>query len=119
MVQIKYIHIMATSIGVRSFLRLTGAAKLFPARPGGISPLYRWKSISSAWCARQQRQQQLITKISWLRPLSLLQQKRPAALQSRTYADDSSMSVSELESRVINVLKMFDKIDPDKVKFLP
>ena len=36
----------------------------------------------------------------------------------RLYSDDSAMTVSELEERVLNVLKMFDKINPDKVCFV-
>lgn len=34
----------------------------------------------------------------------------------RTYAGDAGMTLSELQEQVINVLKMFDKINPDKVR---
>lgn len=34
----------------------------------------------------------------------------------RNYAGDADMSASELQERVINVLKMFDKINPDQVR---
>lgn len=51
-------------------------------------------------------------------PLPQMALRREGVVQlsgCRLYSDDSAMTVSELEDRVLNVLKLFDRINPDKV----
>ncbi len=74
-------------------------------RSRGFSTVSRSKCIASTWFSSQHR---VATGNSWPHP-------QPKALTPRSYSSDSGMSQAELEETVIGVLKMFDKIDPNKV----
>lgn len=98
-------------ISLRGIHRIVTAVKPNAARPS----VARWLSSAST--------QQLALPsplaaagASRLRPLQN-QWRRPEVVQCRRYGggEGPTMTASELQEQVLNVLKMFDKIDPDKV----
>lgn len=99
--------------GLRGLSRLFSAPRLLGATPSGAPQLSRLVPAASAAAIRRLHCE-TATAERRLRP-----QWTPAArktvLLCRNYSEEAAMSPSEIQQNVINVLKMFDKIDPDKV----
>ena len=102
--------------GLRGLCRLFSAPRVLGATPSGAPQISRlvpaasatWHAVSRLHCEAAEGR---------LRP-----QRTPARntttevlLFCRNYSEEAAMSPSEIQQNVINVLKMFDKIDPDKV----
>ena len=101
---------MAARIAGKRLLQLTAVR-----RPNAvISSINGWNCTSSA--KQQQLTVPMKTVSTWTRPQYAW--RRPGLLLCRNYSEEDGMTLSQLQERVINVLKMFDKIDPDKVSNL-
>lgn len=93
---------------LREICRLFSATRLASVRLGASS-LPRWTHTAPGClsCHRVPSEE----KTARLRP----QWRKAEMLLCRKYSEDSGMSLSELQEKVITVLKLFDKINPDKV----
>lgn len=99
---------------MRSAYRLVSVARpsaLRPTRPSAA----RWSSSASSWAALPAAPATCSVN-SRLRPQWWGKREGGVVLTCRSYAGDSAMSLGDLKDRVLDVLKMFDKINPDKVK---
>lgn len=92
---------------LRGICRLVSTSRVRP----GVASLPRWTHTTSACYYRQRLSSE--NSSSRLRP----QWRKVEKLLFRNYSEDTTMSPSELKDGVINVLKMFDKINPDKVSY--
>lgn len=97
---------------LRGINRLVSVARPVGARSGSGSTLaFRCKHIAPSSGAQ-------LACCSGVGPRPQMALRREGMVQlsgCRLYSDDSAVTVSELEERVLNVLKLFDKINPDKV----
>lgn len=91
---------------LRGICRLVSTTRVRP----GVAALPRWTHTASVYHNRQWLNYEN-TNTARLRP----QWRKAEMLLFRQYSEDTAMSQSELQDGVINVLKLFDKIDPDKV----
>lgn len=94
---------------VRGICRLVSTTRLTRVRPGAVS-IPGWTHTASA-CYSTQCLLSEGPNTSRLRP----QWRKAELLACRKYSEDAAMSLSELKESVLKVLKMFDKINPDKV----
>ena len=100
-------------VSLRGIHRIVTAVRPSAARPG----VAKW--ISSAPRCSQQQSMLPSLAVATSR-LHTQHWKRQEVVQCRRYAGGgTTMTLSELQEQVINVLKMFDKIDPDKVSVRP
>jgi hypothetical protein len=85
-------------------------------RPAVVSPstacLSRWAHTAPASSNWQQVPFQATT--SRPRP----QWQKTGVFFNRHYSEEDVMSLSELKENVLNVLRLFDKVNPDKVRVL-
>lgn len=112
---------MAGRFGVASWRSIHRVVTM--ARPSAVRPtVSRWISSSTS---RQQLiiQSPATAAASLFRPHPQYQWKRRPSLeemQCRSYsAEGPTMTITELQDQVMNVLKLFDKIDPEKVRRHP
>lgn len=108
-----WIHVANMASALRGIHRLVSVA-----RPAGIRPTLPFVAKGRCIASISQRHRSIPpcqAESSRLRPQWTLVLKRAEVPPSRNYADDSAMTLDTLQDRVIDVLKMFDKIDPDKV----
>ena len=97
---------MASRIAARNLLSVLSVATRAAA---GATPLVRLRCLSY----NVHKFRSLPTRVGFNGKMPGLASVSPC----RYYGDDSGMTLRELEDRVINVLQLFDKVDPDKVGF--
>ena len=93
-----------------------------PARPAAVRPCSlpfaaRWRVLSSVSSFNRH---QILTnaQTGWQKNIGFslgAHSERSIAVPCRHYAEGVGMTITELRDRVIKVLQMFDKIDPNKV----
>ena len=102
---------MAGRILSRGFLRLAPAV-----RPATTVRSPRWLCTASIWQSKQQQQLtsqcRVQVNISMSHPLPTW---NGPGVQVRGMGTDSAMSLEDLQKGVLSVVKMFDKVDSEKV----
>ena len=89
-------------------LCLAVRSRVAAVRPSGAATLSSWRSLSAASYPAWKRQEWACES----RPSSLTSRRWPAVSR---WSSTAAMTVAELEEKTVAVLKMFDKVKPEKV----